>query len=105
MHQRKNFIPRNEGFACDQCGILVPPAPGTFRNHCPVCLNSKHVDDTLPGDRAAACGGLMPAIAVEGSNPSHFDLIHECVACGKMSRNRRADDDTYEAILTLIARY
>jgi len=90
---RKNFIPRNEGFICKQCNSSVPPASGTFRNHCPQCLASKHVDDTVPGDRQAVCGGLMPIIRYEGTDPAKLDLIHQCQTCGKLSRNRTAPDD------------
>jgi hypothetical protein len=95
---RKNFIPRNDGFSCEQCGADVPPAQGTFRNHCPHCLTSKHVDDALPGDRAAACGGLMPTVGYEGTDPDKLDLIQECEACGKRHRNRLAPDDTKEKL-------
>lgn len=95
----KNFIPRNDGFTCQACGISVPPARGTFRNHCPACLASKHVDDILPGDRAAACGGAMVVIRVEGTDPDHLDLIHQCETCGKISRNRTTSDDNRDVIL------
>ncbi|WDF05905.1 RNHCP domain-containing protein [Shouchella hunanensis] len=33
-------------------------ANGSYRNHCPFCLYSKH-QDIIPGDRASTCGGLM----------------------------------------------
>lgn len=98
---RKNLIPRNEGFVCDSCGHLNPPAPKTSRNHCRVCLTSKHVDNT-PGDRANACRGLMPAISVEGTDPDHLDLIHRCQTCQKTQRNRTAPDDDKEAIFSLM---
>lgn len=102
MQLQKNFIPRNEGFVCEACGTPVPPAQGTFRNHCPNCLTSKHVDDAIPGDRAATCTGLMPAMAAEGSNPDNLDLVHRCQTCGKTMRNRTAPDDNQEAIFTLL---
>src|SRR5688572_1645427 len=96
ISKRKNFIPRNEGFECEFCGKKVSPARGTFRNHCPNCLVSKHVDDTIPGDRAAHCEGLMPTIAYEGTDPDKLDLIQECMTCGKQHRNRIARDDNKE---------
>lgn len=95
----KNFIPLNEGFLCEICKADVPPAKGTFRNHCPACLNSKHVDSVLPGDRASRCSGYMSVIKVEGTDPDKLDLIHQCQTCGKISRNRTAPDDNREAII------
>lgn len=98
MQKRKNFIPRNEGFLCEQCGTTVPPAPETFRNHCPHCFTSKHVDE-VPGDRAAACGGLMPTVNIEGTTPEHLDLLQQCMRCCKQQRNRTAPDDDTSLLL------
>lgn len=97
-----SFIPRNDGFACEQCQIQVIPADGTFRNHCPVCLTSKHVDHHTPGDRLSPCAGLMPTIAVEGTDPDQLDLIQQCITCHKLQRNRMAGDDNKEAIFALL---
>lgn len=99
VDSRKNFIPRNDGFTCEFCHAKISPAPGTFRNHCPACLNSKHVDGAVPGDRAATCDGCMTVIAVEGTDPDNLDLIHECQTCSKISRNRTAPDDNQDLIL------
>ena len=101
MHTRKNFIARNDAFTCERCGAQVPPAAGTSRNHCPRCLTSKHVDDTVPGDRAAACQGLMPTVAYEGTDPGNLDLIQVCQVCGKRRRNKIARDDNKEKLYTL----
>lgn len=89
----RNFIPLNEGFTCEQCGKVVPPAKSTFRNHCPFCLTSKHVDESIPGDRQSPCGGLMPATSYEGTDPDKLDLVHKCEKCGKTIRNKLAPDD------------
>lgn len=89
------MIPRNEAFTCDACQHIVPPARGTFRNHCPRCLTSKHVDGEVPGDRAATCQGLMPTIAIEGPTPDQLDLVQECIRCGHTKRNRTAPDDQW----------
>jgi hypothetical protein len=99
VDSKQNFIPRNDGFTCEVCHAKVPPARGTFRNHCPVCLTSKHVDDVVPGDRASACGGCMQVIRVEGTDPDKLDLIHKCERCGKISRNRTAPDDDRNLVL------
>ena len=97
------FIAINEGFTCEACCTAGPPAKSTCRNHCTACLASKHVDETIPGDRAATCKDLMHAVAVEGSDPEKLDLIHECVSCGKIQRNKVAPDDNRDAIFKLMA--
>ena len=41
----------NTDFVCGHCSTLVPAnTDGHYRNHCPWCLWSLHVDE-LPGDR------------------------------------------------------
>ncbi|MDP3997667.1 MAG: RNHCP domain-containing protein [Candidatus Andersenbacteria bacterium] len=97
------FIPLNEGFTCQQCGQEIPPAPGTFRNHCPICLTSKHVDQNIPGDRQANCLGLMPAQSAQGTDPDKLDIIHRCIKCGKKIVNRRAPDDNTDLLINLTA--
>jgi len=88
------FIPREEPFTCENCGSLVAPLlKGTYRNHCPKCLFSKHVDAEGPGDRASGCGGLMEPIALDQDGKKGFVLIHKCEKCGKISRNKAAPDD------------
>jgi hypothetical protein len=99
---KKNFIARNDAFTCEQCQAHVPPASGTYRNHCPQCLTSKHVDQDTPGDRASTCCGLMPTVAIEGTDPDELDLIQRCETCGKTQRNRRASDDISEKIFKII---
>lgn len=96
------FITINEGFTCKACGALVPPAKSTCRNHCNICLASEHVDDKLPGDRASGCKGLMKAIQAEGTDPDRLILTHKCARCGKVQRNKVAQDDTRDAIFSLL---
>lgn len=97
------FTVINKGFTCEVCGILVPPASGTCRNHCTQCLSSKHVDESIPGDRASSCHGLMNATKVEGTDPEKLVLLHECARCGKSQRNKIALDDNKEKIFKLMA--
>ncbi|MBI4606963.1 MAG: RNHCP domain-containing protein [Planctomycetes bacterium] len=91
---RKNFLGTgNDAFTCLVCGCeVLPLANGSFRSHCPECLWSQHVDE-VPGDRAAQCGGLMEPIGLEGSAGSGWRLVHACVQCGAVRRNRTAEDD------------
>ena len=98
------FTMINTGFICAACGHAVPPARGTARNHCPRCLKSLHVDE-LPGDRAAQCGALMPAIGYEVRGSDRITLIFRCAGCGAVRRNKAVQDgpdaDDRAAILKL----
>ena len=98
MTQRKNFVGRtNYGFVCERCNEQVLPlARGGFRNHCPRCLWSKHVD-RVPGDRAESCGGLMEPIGIESDAKRGWMIVHRCVRCGFTRRNRAALDDPRQA--------
>ena len=91
---RKNFLPSgNDEFVCLHChASVLPLAAGGFRNHCPVCLWSRHVDE-VPGDRAASCGGLMEPIAAEGTSAGGWVVTHRCVECGFERRNRVCLED------------
>lgn len=94
---RQNFIRNVEDFICENCGVEVR---GTgYTNHCPECLSSKHVDN-LPGDRANPCCGLMEPIGLE-LNGSEQDIVHQCLKCGAVKKNKRADNDNPESIIAL----
>ena len=110
MAARKNFLGRtNDGFVCERCGTQVLPLlRGGFRNHCPACLWSKHMDGT-PGDRASACGGLMEPVGVGADAKRGWMIVHHCVRCGMRRRNRAAladprQPDDFEAILAIAQR-
>ncbi|MEM7231507.1 MAG: RNHCP domain-containing protein [Planctomycetota bacterium] len=92
--ERKNFHGSgNDDFTCGNCGAeVLALVNGSFRNHCPVCLWSRHVDIT-PGDRAETCRGLMEPVSVKGSTGSGWTLLHRCVDCGHEQFNRTALDD------------
>jgi hypothetical protein len=67
------------------------------RNHCNLCLWSKHVDDKK-GDRRATCqAGMRPVgltFRLEGrGRRGEIMLIHACSGCPKLSINRIAADD------------
>jgi len=80
-------------------------APGTrHRNHCPTCLWSLHVDDDVPGDRAADCGGSMEPIAVQVREDGEWALVHRCAGCGAVRLNRIAGDDNPLALMRLAVR-
>ncbi|MFA4930436.1 MAG: RNHCP domain-containing protein [Patescibacteria group bacterium] len=109
-----NIESKNQSFSCENCGAAVS-GPGEIstkhRNHCPVCLFSKHVDLNISGDRQAKCGALMKPIGLtfkqEGQDKygkvrtGELMLVHECVGCGRVSINRIAADDDPESILAV----
>jgi hypothetical protein len=70
---------------------VAPLRNGSYRNHCPACLWSKHVD-VDPGDRAAGCGGLMRPARVDHRGGKGLVVVHACVVCGFTRPNRIADD-------------
>jgi hypothetical protein len=59
-------------------------------------LYSKHVDEVGPGDRASSCGGLMEPIGLDQGGKKGFVIIHRCVKCGIVRRNKAAEDDQLE---------
>lgn len=97
------FIARNDGFVCEHCGQEVEPIKfgGSYRNHCPFCLWSKHVDSQTPGDRANSCQGLMEPIGVQTRRTGEYVLVHKCKKCGFQRLNRIAGDDNIELITQL----
>ncbi|OIP80110.1 RNHCP domain-containing protein [Candidatus Peregrinibacteria bacterium CG22_combo_CG10-13_8_21_14_all_44_10] len=92
-NQRRNFIHINEGFECAKCGTKVAPLKKSCRNHCPTCLYSMHVDETIPGDRASNCHSLMAPAGLEYKGSKGYQIVHKCIKCGKKQLNKVADDD------------
>jgi len=72
----------NTGFACANCTAEVLPATsGSYRNHCPFCLCSIHID-VEPGDRASECLGLMRPAGMKHNTQKGWQIKHVCVKCG-----------------------
>lgn len=96
---------QNRGFECEHCGqIVLPLTNGSYRNHCPACLWSKHVD-IVPGDRASECGALMAPAGLDHRPGKGWLIVHRCVRCGAVRPNRIAADtqqpDDLDAIVAL----
>jgi RNHCP domain len=83
--------------------MLVGPVPsgGHQRNHCPLCLYSRHLDDQTPGDRASTCRALMVPDGVYTRRNGEYVLVHICLACGVVRHNRIAADDNFSLVLAL----
>ncbi|MBT4119830.1 MAG: RNHCP domain-containing protein [Candidatus Peribacter sp.] len=88
------FIARQEPFECGHCKESVKPLEdGSYRNHCPKCLWSKHVDDKGPGDRASTCKSMMKPDRIDHRKKKGWMIVHLCEACGKEIPNMAACDD------------
>lgn len=100
---------QNQRFVCENCGLLVKPLTnGSYRNHCPTCLYSKHVD-VKPGDRASSCGGLMLPIGLDYRSGKGQVVVHRCRRCGFVRVNRVAENsvqpDDIDALILLSIRH
>lgn len=85
---------------------MPPLSNGSYRNHCPFCLHSLHVD-VNPGDRASDCGGVLEPVAAEHSGSKGWIVVHRCLTCGATRRNRAALDDgtcpdDYDRVIALV---
>lgn len=103
---RKIRQEQNNGFKCSHCKhwVVINQFMGTAnRNHCNICLWSKHVDNKK-GDRRATCQAGMRPVGLTfrlegGSAQGEIMLIHACAGCPKISINRIASDDPEATIL------
>jgi hypothetical protein len=98
------------GFKCSHCRqfVVINDVMGTAnRNHCNMCLWSKHVDEQK-GDRKSPCGGGMEPVGLTFKHDGYgrrgeVMLVHACAACSKISINRIARDDMEHVILDVFA--
>ncbi len=92
----------NSFFTCKNCHKKVYyKAQGTKnRNHCPFCLYSLHVDSEV-GDRKSTCGGLMRPIGKIYKSDGEEVLVHECLICHQIRKNRIAGDDDWDLMANL----
>lgn len=116
-HGRRDQVhPGEQGFTCLQCHLYVSCAASVAgvqnRNHCPVCLWSRHLDWRDAGDRLSACRAGMQPIGLTtkrtrnkyaGERDGELMIIHRCSACAKAVINRIAADDSAGALGELFA--
>ena len=100
----RKFTVIDEEFECENCGKFVNKLGYSCRNHCPYCLHSKHVDIN-PGDREETCHGILEPISVEIDSKKGYIIIFRCKKCGKIVRNKAAEDDNMDEIIRLSANH
>lgn len=97
---------QNQSFICKHCReYVVALTNGSYRNHCPFCFYSVHVDKK-PGDRAETCCGLMKPIGVTLSSKKGLQVIHQCLKCNIRKVNKIAEDteqpDNFDEIIQML---
>lgn len=84
----------NTDFICVVCFKYVMSLQhGSYRNHCPFCLSSLHVDDVTPGDRDSTCLGIMKAHRLSFKGKKGWQIIHKCMRCSVEKLNKIAEGD------------
>jgi len=96
--QSKKFQRNIEDFECVECKTLV--IGDGYRNHCPKCLVSVHVDKN-PGDRAEKCKGVMDIIDI---SLKHGELVimHKCRKCGHQKPNKAHPEDSMDKLVEVM---
>jgi len=92
----------NTSFVCERCGAQVPALQGGFRDHCPQCLWSKHLDNA-PGDRANKCKGSLEPIGLMHNGRKGWMIFYRCTECGAIKKNKAAADDNSQVLIELSA--
>jgi hypothetical protein len=103
-HARKpRLADGTESFKCGHCRAFIGPtvSGGRHRNHCPLCLYSRHVDDRRPGDRASGCRSLMMPVGTFHRPKGEQVIVHRCLGCGLERYCRVAADDNMISCLRL----
>lgn len=98
----KKFNMMDEEFICENCKSKVKKLEYTARDHCPICLYSKHVDIN-PGDRSNGCKGMLEPIGIEKFKNT-YKIIYRCKKCHIIHKNIIAKDDNPELIINLSTR-
>lgn len=82
----------NTGFICENCCLeIFPVTNGCYRNHCPFCLYSVHLD-IVPGDRKSVCRALMKPVQLTYKSKKGWQIIHVCLKCDVKKACRVATD-------------
>ncbi|MDE1811177.1 MAG: RNHCP domain-containing protein [Candidatus Micrarchaeota archaeon] len=98
--ESKRFSRNKEDFKCRNCGAQVK---GTgYTDHCPRCLYSMHMD-VNPGDRKAACHGMMRPASASADRKGFFTIYYVCTKCWAKVSCRAAEEDDSELLHKLMS--
>lgn len=94
-HHPRKVADGQESFKCGHCRAFIGPtiAGGRHRNHCPLCLYSRHVDLGCPGDRRCECRSLMAPVGLATRRNGEQVIVHRCLGCEVERVCRVAADD------------
>ncbi len=95
---------RRLSFHCVHCGSEVPTEASNtkHRNHCSICLWSRHVDESI-GDRSSICLSSMEPLGLTiKRDGGELMIVHRCTGCGKIVKNRIAGDDNATSLVNLL---
>lgn len=103
VHSPPGRVTRSEEFKCGHCKTFVGPpiSGGKHRNHCPLCLHSKHVDRQQPGDRLSECRSLMAPVGTYFRRNGEQVIVHRCLGCDVERHCRVAADDHFISCMRL----
>ena len=103
VHSPPDRVTRSEEFKCGHCKTFVGPpiSGGRHRNHCPLCLHSRHVDRQQPGDRLSDCRSLMAPVGTWFRRNGEQVIVHSCLGCDVERHCRVAADDHVIACMRL----
>jgi RNHCP domain len=101
--RKPRLVDGSESFKCGHCRAFIGPtvSGGRHRNHCPLCLYSRHVDDRRPGDRRSECRSLMAPVGTFHRPKGEQVIVHRCLGCGLERHCRVAADDNMIGCLRL----
>jgi len=99
MLNRKNFLRKKENFTCLNCGEKI--TGNGYTDHCPNCLWGKHVDESIPGDRASDCRGVMEPVRVIYEK-NKYRIEYKCLKCGHKFKVWASNDDNRDVLLVLV---
>lgn len=58
----------------------------------------------IHGDREETCHGLLEPIRVELDSKKGYVIVYRCQKCGMIRKNKAAEDDNKDLIISLTAR-
>ena len=77
----------------------------TYDNKDKIGQLPKYFDCINPGDREENCHGLLEPIGIEISSKKGYVIVFRCQKCGAIRKNKSAEDDDMDLIISLSAKH